>query len=100
MAKKMIALLLAAIHLAHETVVEKLRGLGSFGFRNGFREKIQNALKPRLGGDELAAKAGFLIKFVAAVEDFVVGFLVVLGDDLHRERFVGVVALDARSHRS
>src|SRR5437868_10349696 len=90
----------AAIHLAHETVVEELRWFGGFGFRCRFGEKIQYSLKSGFGRHELAAEAGFLIKLVTAVENVLIGFFGVFAEYFHGERFIGVVAVDTRSDGS
>ena len=45
--RKNYRLLFAAVHLTHETVVEKLRGFSGLGFRNRIRKKIQDTLQPR-----------------------------------------------------
>ena len=91
----------AAVDLAQNTVVEKLRRFGGFCLGDGFGEEIQDALQTRFRSHELAAEARFFIKLIAAVEHIWIGFLGVFADHLHREGLIGVVALDAaRTARS
>ena len=62
--------LLSGVNLSDKAIVEKLRRLGGLRLGDGFREEIQHALQPWFRSDQLAAKAGLLVEFVTAVENF------------------------------
>src|SRR6266550_8672753 len=88
--------LFRAIELAHEAIVEELRGCSLLRFRRCFREKIQDALNSRLGNHQLAPETRLAIEFVGPLDNVRIAFFGVFSDDFHREGLVVVVTVDAR----